>query len=94
MLPYTEGEVSIPAHFETDLATIPRICWIIISPFDLGLTGPIVHDWHYENHILTRRRADEIFRHMILEGGAPGWKCWIAWVMVRLFGWVIWRRFN
>lgn len=39
----------VPAGFETDLASIPRLLWNIIAPFELSCVAPIVHDWLYEH---------------------------------------------
>jgi hypothetical protein len=36
----------IPKGFICDLASIPRLLWIIISPFDLGAAA-VPHDWIY-----------------------------------------------
>jgi hypothetical protein len=46
----TEGSVSlqIPAGFEFDLASVPRIVWPLISSFELSLVAPLIHDYFYE----------------------------------------------
>lgn len=52
--PYTyewehEGEtyrITVPTGFVNNLASVPRILWFYISPFDLGRAA-IVHDWLY-----------------------------------------------
>jgi hypothetical protein len=36
----------VPVDFETDLASIPRLLWSFISPFDLG-AAVVPHDWLY-----------------------------------------------
>ena len=36
----------VPAEFEHDFASVPRLLWALISPFDLGLAS-IFHDWLY-----------------------------------------------
>ena len=38
--------LTVPAGFENDLASVPRILWWYISPFDLGLAA-VPHDWLY-----------------------------------------------
>jgi hypothetical protein len=38
----------VPAGFECDLASVPRILWWYISPFDLG-SAVVPHDWIYEH---------------------------------------------
>lgn len=46
----TEGHVNIhiPAGFEFDLASVPRIVWPLISSFELSLVAPLIHDYFYE----------------------------------------------
>ncbi len=39
----------VPKDFETDLASIPRVLWNVIAPFDLSCVAPIVHDWLYQH---------------------------------------------
>lgn len=38
--------LSVDKGFKTDMASIPRILWWLVSPFDLG-HAPIIHDWLY-----------------------------------------------
>ena len=38
----------VPADFEIDMASVPRIVWPLISPFDLG-NAAIPHDWFYHH---------------------------------------------
>lgn len=88
-------EVQIPAGFRFDAASVPRLVWPIISPTELGVVAPLVHDWLYrtggQQGRFSRRAADRIFkRHMRAEGVAD-WKVQAAYAAVRLFGWRSWR---
>jgi hypothetical protein len=38
--------LTVPAGFQNDLASVPRVLWWYISPFDLGLAA-VPHDWIY-----------------------------------------------
>ena len=38
----------VPAGFTSDLASVPRLLWFVISPFDLG-AAVVPHDWVYAN---------------------------------------------
>lgn len=40
--------MKIPAGFEYDGASVPRICWPLISPWSLR-AGALVHDWIYRH---------------------------------------------
>lgn len=64
---------SIPANFETDLASIPRVAWFIISPAHSSLIQPaIVHDWFYRKSCdFNRLETDLIFYHMLRNNGVP-----------------------
>jgi len=64
-------EFVIPAHFETDLASIPRVAWPIMAPAHSSLIrGAIVHDWFYRKTCdFTRFETDLIFYHMLKNDG-------------------------
>lgn len=52
----------VPKGFVTDLASIPRVFWSEIAPFQLSIAGPLVHDWLYEHggQIATRVQGQRI----------------------------------
>ena len=41
------GMITVPEGYITDLASVPRICWIFIAPFDVARAA-IVHDLLYK----------------------------------------------
>ena len=41
------GEVTVPAGYITDLASVPRLAWAVIAPFDVARAA-VVHDILYE----------------------------------------------
>ena len=41
------GKITVPLGYVTDLASVPRICWIAIAPFDVARPA-VVHDILYE----------------------------------------------
>ena len=41
-------DVTIPAGFEFDLASIPRPIWPLIGSFELSLVAPLIHDYFYQ----------------------------------------------
>lgn len=95
----------VPAGFRTDLASIPRILWILpgFAPMELGGGAPpIVHDWLYQHGGVcwrprmaavqfTRRQVDSVFLHL-MQDMQVGWRRFVAWWAVRLFGWFAWRK--
>lgn len=84
--------VSVPAGFRFDLASIPRILWPLVAPFELSIAAPLVHDYLYRTQTTTRRAADRFFR-VIMEEERVGWlRRWAAWFGVRAFGWLAWAN--
>lgn len=50
------------------------------------------HDRDYGiNGKVTRVEADNRLRNCILKNGHPI-KAWLFWVIVRLFGWIFWKK--
>ena len=41
------GMITVPEGYITDLASVPRICWIFIAPFDVARAA-VIHDILYE----------------------------------------------
>ncbi len=79
----------IPANFETDLASIPKIVWPIMAPAHSSLIRPaIIHDWFYRKTCdFTRQQTDLIFYHMLRNDGISAFKASAMYYAVRLFGW-------
>lgn len=79
----------IPANFETDLASIPKIAWPILAPSHSSLIRPaIIHDWLYRKTCdFTRFQTDLIFYHMLVNDGVSKFKASIMFYAVRWFGW-------
>jgi hypothetical protein len=96
------AEITVPAGFEFDLASVPRLFWWLIGPFDLSIAAPLVHDFLYryrgappEDSIVpprtyTRKEADVLFRAMMKEEGVWWWRRAAAYRAVRLFGGAAW----
>lgn len=84
-----EDSFVIPANFETDLASIPRIAWPILAPSHSSLIKPaVVHDWFYRKTCdFTRHETDLIFYHMLKNNGISTLKASMMYYAVRLFGW-------
>ena len=94
--------MTIPKGFRTDLASVPRLGWLFISPTELGGVGPpLAHDVSYRLRgrvegltvpptRLTRRATDRIFLQLMEAFGVSRAKRRVAWAGVRLFGWVPW----
>lgn len=57
--------LTIPAFYETDLSSIPRVVWPLIAPHELSLVAPLVHDYLYDNYGCLGR----------MEAPDGGWQC-------------------
>lgn len=84
-----DREFVIPAYFETDLASIPKIAWPIMAPAHSSLIRPaIVHDYLYRKTCdFTREETDLIFYHMLRNDGVSLTSASIMYYAVRFFGW-------
>ncbi|ECJ8609108.1 DUF1353 domain-containing protein [Salmonella enterica] len=78
--------ISVPAGFVTDLATVPRIFWILLPPDGKYAKAAIIHDYLYDNALRTKYEADRIFLDGMAVLGVPKWKRMIMYWAVRLFG--------
>lgn len=95
------GEVFVDAGFDTDLASVPRMLWSFISPWDIARSA-VIHDYlysccrkyynsnQYENDSWRKARAaaDKVFLLAMdsSEPKVPNWKKKSAYYSVRAFG--------
>jgi len=98
--------ITVPSGFEFDLASVPRAIWWLISPFDLSIAAPLVHDFLYRHggappqgaiippRTYARKEADLLFRAIMKEEGVWWWRRAAAYRAVRWFGGAAWRKEN
>lgn len=81
-------ELVIPKGFETDLASIPKWYWSIISPSKSEIIEPsILHDYYYRcAKPTTRLYADEVFYYAMLQKGVDTYTAGKLYLAVRIFG--------
>lgn len=87
----------IPSGFMTDLASIPRFLWPIISPAYSKLIRPaIIHDWNYSTakHFYTRKQCDLIFYQMLRQEGLNAPTAYLIYAAVRNFGFPYYNKRN
>ncbi len=96
--------LTVPAGWRFDLASVPRVLWTLIAPFELSLAAPLVHDFLYRtagvpppgtvepHRTFTRAEADRIFCAIMARQGVAGWRLAAAYVAVRAAGVLAWRR--
>lgn len=79
--------ITVPAGFETDFSSVPRLPVAFWLAGDSAHRPSVVHDWLCRMKIGSRRRADAIFFEAMGVDGEPLWRRWIMWSAVRAFGW-------
>ena len=94
-------KIIVGEGFETDLASVPRMCWAFIAPWDVARAA-IIHDLLYkrirqyrgaggeDKKIISEAKeaSDDVF-HMAMKDANPsvaGWKIAAAYYSVKMFG--------
>ena len=95
------SKITVKKDFVTDLASVPRVCWAFIAPWDVARAA-IVHDLLYkrirqyrgaggkDKKVIkeAKKASDNVF-HMAMKDADPSvarWKIAAAYYSVRLFG--------
>lgn len=93
--PISFSGIIVPAGFESDGASVPRLLWGVVFPRDdrQALFGAIMHDFIYRTHPDKWDRADtdELFLDLLQQGGVPYVRRIRAYIGVRLFGRRAWE---
>lgn len=81
--------IIVPAGFETDFASIPRIFWVILPPFGQYTKAAVVHDFMYKEKDSPRREiCDAVLLEIMAELNTPWYRKWPIYFAVRCFGWM------
>lgn len=82
------NEHVVPTGYRSNGMSVPRVLWSVISPAidNRTLRSSICHDWLYENHVCTRKEADQWYRDDLKANGYPTWKANLVYVGVRVGG--------
>lgn len=80
--------LTIPPNFQTDLASIPRFYWPILSPMHSAFVSPaILHDYLYQcPERLTRYEIDNIFFYALRAQKVSTYNALKMYYAVRWFG--------
>ena len=81
-----DKEITVPMGFKTDLASVPRIFWVLLPPFGRYSQAAVIHDFLYHSGQFTRKESDKIFYELMLRYGTYKWKAKIMYRGVRMFG--------
>lgn len=80
----------VPAGFQTDLASVPRLPVIYLLAGDTSSAAAVVHDWLYSSHIVPRDMADAVLREASAVTGVPWWRRTLMYWGVRVGGAAHW----
>lgn len=80
------GTITVPAFFETDFASVPRIPVIYMLLGDTGIMASVVHDYLYRYATVSRKTADVVFKEALGVSGVAWWRRYPMYLGVRLFG--------
>lgn len=85
---FSTGVIDIEKGFVSDLASIPKFLWSLLSPLENTGIPSLVHDFLYssENKDFTRAEADKIFLEEMKKYGVSFLKRNIIYLAVRCFG--------
>ena len=92
-------QITVPAGFVTDLASVPRLFWGLVSPWDVAKAA-VIHDYLYARLrsqcglSFRQRHAQRFHADSILllamnysTPPVPAWRRWSVFVAVLLFAW-------
>lgn len=88
------GTFSVPTGFKTDLASIPRALWSVVSPIGKYDAAAVLHDYLYQTGGVTRAEADATLNEAMGVSGVGRWTRWTIYSGVRVGGWVVWNKYR
>ena len=94
--------LTVPAGWDTDLASVPGPLRRWVSALQMGITGPLAHDFVYDHggalpdgccvppRRFTRREADLLLLRLMRLERVRGWRRLAGWACARALGWTHW----
>jgi len=84
--------IFIPKGFKTDLASIPRALWPILSPMGSYTPAAVFHDYLYKVQPCTKDEADEYLLEGMVALGVDETTSSIIYTAVKDFGHSAWNN--
>jgi hypothetical protein len=81
-----EPIITIPAGYESDGASVPRVFWSLFPPSGQYTAAAVVHDWLCDTRTTSWREAHEVFDEAMRDLNVPGRKRRPMYWAVRWFG--------
>jgi hypothetical protein len=93
-------DLTIPAGYVTDFASVPRLLWPLFPPHGRMANASVKHDYRYDNKIgeaeygskRARYMTDTDFFFDMQRDGVPRWQAHLMYLIVRLFGKSWWEK--
>lgn len=76
--------ITVPAGYETDFTSVPRIVRVFISNFGQTSKAAVLHDWLIDQPFIANRYANDVFYEALLVSGVARWKARLLWLAVRI----------
>ncbi|RLG10267.1 hypothetical protein DRN73_08220 [Candidatus Pacearchaeota archaeon] len=86
--------IKVPKGFVTDFASVPRLFWLILPPWDKYGKAAVLHDYLYHSGKFTRILCDTIFYEAMTVSNVSFWKRCILYLGVRIGGWLSYNRYQ
>jgi len=86
-----ERVITVPKGFITDLASVPRIPFIFSLFGDRAHHESVLHDYLYQTHIVSRKKADKVFYEAMKCRQKNGFIRRCMYWGVRLFGYFAYK---
>ena len=80
------GVIDVPAGFDTDYASVPRLPFMFWLLGDRGHAAAVVHDYLYRTAEATRTLADSVFYEALRADGEDMVSSFVMWLGVRAGG--------
>ena len=81
---------TVPIGTLTDFASSRVFRLNLLSLKATYSAAAILHDWMYQNRIVSRSQADAYFMELLDAAGVSSYEKWKAFSGVRVFGWLPW----
>ena len=81
------GDVTVPADFDTDFASVPRLPFMFWFLGDRADYAALLHDYLYRYALCSRAVADAAFRWAAEYEGVNWAARWSMWLGLRVGGW-------
>ena len=72
--------------FVTDLASTPRLTWVLVPPFGIYQKAAVIHDWLCVKRIISWQDTHAVFFRIMKELCTPYWKARPMYAAVHHFG--------